>query len=289
RAEAEREAAYRKAETSRLAGMAEVATGVLHNVGNVLNSVNVSATLVVEQVRNSKAAFVPKLATMLQEHSADLGHFLTADPKGRVIPRYLAALGEDLLAERQSVASELQQLSKNIEHIRDIVAMQQSYAKVSGVAQNVGLHELVDDALRMNAGALTRHEIEVVRDYRDQPTVTVDRHKVMQILVNLIRNAKYACDDSGRSEKIMTLRITREQDRVQVVVSDNGVGIPAENLTRIFAHGFTTRETGHGFGLHSGALVAKELGGALTVQSDGPGLGASFTLELPLVAGKVAA
>ena len=63
---------------------------------------------------------------------------------------------------------------------------------------------------------------------------------------------------------------------------DNGIGIPADNLTRIFGHGFTTRKEGHGFGLHSGALAAKELGGALTVESDGPGKGATFTLEFPI-------
>jgi signal transduction histidine kinase len=96
-----------------------------------------------------------------------------------------------------------------------------------------------------------------------------------------VRNATFACDETGRPDQRITVRIAGDPSRVRISVSDNGVGIPAENLTRIFSHGFTTKQDGHGFGLHSGALAAKELGGSLSVQSDGPGHGATFTLELP--------
>lgn len=269
-------------EVSRQAGMAEVATGVLHNVGNVLNSVNVSANIVVEEVRRSKMDYLSKIGAMLKEHRADLPAFLTEDPKGSQIPDYLPNLAADLVAEQKTIAEELDRLQKNIDHIKEIVSMQQSYAKIFGVAESVAISELVEDALRMNAGALARHEVRVIRDYRDNPTMTVEKHKVLQILVNLIRNAKYACDESHSSEKQIILRVTAETDLVRIAVIDNGVGIPPENLTRIFALGFTTRKDGHGFGLHSGALAAKELGGSLAVHSDGPGQGASFTIELPL-------
>ena len=160
--------------------------------------------------------------------------------------------------------------------------MQQSFAKVSGVAETLALTDLVEDALRINASALSRHQVELVRDYQFKPTLTIDRHKLMQILVNLIRNSKYACDDSGGTDKKIIMRITRREQWVRIAVIDNGIGIPAENLTRIFAHGFTTRKDGHGFGLHSGALVAKELGGCLIAESDGHNRGATFTIELPL-------
>jgi PAS domain S-box-containing protein len=266
---------------SRQAGMAEVATGVLHNVGNVLNSVNVSATLVMDRVRESKSANLPKLAAMLHAHDGDLANFLTSDPKGRRIPAYLTTLAGEIAAERETVNEELGHLRKNIEHIKDIVAMQQSYAKVSGVLEEVAVSELVEDSLRMNASALARHGLEIVREYGRELIMTVDRHKVLQVLVNLLRNAKYACDDSGRSDKQVTVRVTHHEHRVRIAVIDNGVGIAPENLTRIFAHGFTTRKEGHGFGLHSGALAAKELGGSLSVHSDGLGRGAAFTLELP--------
>lgn len=281
-AEAERSRLHRQLlETSRQAGMAEVATGVLHNVGNVLNSVNVSATLVTERVRESKVASLQKLSALLQAHTDDLAGYLGGDPKGRMIPGYLASLATALVEEQAAIAEELGYLRKNIEHIKDIVAMQQSYAKVSGIAESVAATDLVEDAIRMNASALSRHEIEVIRDYQAEPTFTVEQHKVLQILVNLIRNAKYACDESGRTDKQLTLRVTETDDQIRISVIDNGVGIAPENLARIFSHGFTTRKDGHGFGLHSGALAARELGGSLQATSPGPGLGAMFVLTLP--------
>jgi C4-dicarboxylate-specific signal transduction histidine kinase len=139
----------------------------------------------------------------------------------------------------------------------------------------------------MNAAALARHNVQVVREYPAEAIeCQVERHKVLQILVNLIRNAQFACDDSGRRDKRLILKVLAGNGRAQIAVQDNGVGIPAENMTRIFNHGFTTREQGHGFGLHSGALAAKELGGSLAAHSDGPGTGATFVLDLPLQASR---
>lgn len=283
-AEEEMEALHKKLlETSRQAGMAEVATGVLHNVGNVLNSVNVSATLVCDRVRQSKTASLAKIAALLREHAMDLGDFLANDPKGQMVPGYLASLAEHLSGEQADMLKELGTLTKNIEHIKDIVAMQQSYAKVSGVVENMPMADLIEDALRMNAAGLTRHGIEVVREFEEVPLVAVDKHKVLQILVNLMHNAKYAMEDGKCDHKRLVLGIgINSHNRVKITVKDNGIGIKPENLTRIFSHGFTTRKNGHGFGLHSGALAAKEMGGNLTAHSDGPGTGATFDLELPL-------
>jgi signal transduction histidine kinase len=282
RAEAEVAEMHRQLlETSRQAGMAEVATGVLHNVGNVLNSVNVASTLLSDNLKKSKAPNLSKAVALMREHATNLGVFMTSDPKGTQLPGYLAQLGEHLVSEQTAALKELAGLQKNIEHIKDIVAMQQSYAKVSGVTETLMVTDLVEDALRMNASALERHEVQVVREYADLPPITVDKHKILQILVNLIRNAKYACDDSGRPDRQMKVRISNHNERIQISVIDNGVGIPQENLLRIFNHGFTTRKEGHGFGLHSGALAAKEMGGTLSVHSDGPGTGATFTIELP--------
>ncbi len=283
RAEEQLERANRKlVETSRAAGMAEVATGVLHNVGNVLNSVNVSATLVGDTVRNSKAVNLRKLGTLLAEHRDNLADFIANDPRGRVVQPYLATLADDLDRERTSVLGELEHLRKNIDHIKDIVSMQQAYAKTSGLVEAVSVPDLIEDAIRMNAGSLARHEVSLVRHYEARPVATVDKHKVLQILVNVIRNAKYACDEAGRADKRIEVRVTRTEDSVTIAVADNGVGIPAENLTRIFNHGFTTRANGHGFGLHSGALAAKQMGGSLEARSEGPGRGATFILTLPI-------
>jgi len=281
-AEAKVEETHRQLlETSRLAGMAEIATNVLHNIGNVLNSVNVSASLVVDNMKKCKIANLAKVAAMLREHEHDLGTFITGDAKGRQLPAYLGQLSEQLLADQKTAVRELDLLVKNIEHIKDVVSMQQNYARVSGVKEIINVRELVEDGLRMNAGALARHRVEVIREFGDVPPINIDKHRVLQILVNLIRNAKYACDESGRAGRRLTVRVANGEGRIKITVADNGVGIPPENLTRIFNHGFTTRKDGHGFGLHSGALAAKEMGGSLAVHSDGIGRGATFTLELP--------
>jgi len=268
---------------SRLAGMAEVATSVLHNVGNVLNSVNVSVTLLSDQVRESKLVNLSRAAALIRQHANDLGNFITHDPKGQQLPLYLEQLADLLIHERSSLLQELESLRKNVDHIKDIVVMQQSYAQVAGVKETVKLVELVEDALRMNVGALGRHEVQVLREFDPGSPleITVEKHKVLQILINVIRNAKYACDDSGRSDKRLTVRVSSNAEAVEISVADNGVGIPAENLDRIFNHGFTTRKNGHGFGLHGSALAAQEMGGALRAQSDGLGKGATFTLRLP--------
>jgi signal transduction histidine kinase len=254
---------------------------VLHNVGNVLNSVNVSTSLLTERVRKSKVTDVGRIARLLKEHESDLGDFFSSDPKAQQIPVYLDRLFDHLAAEQSVALEELTELGKHIDHIKQIVAMQQGYAKVAGVTTMEDVLALVEDALRMNEAALERHGVSLVREYHEPlPKITVDRHKVMQILLNLIRNAKYACDEGV--DKLVTVRVIHTGQGIQIAVTDNGVGIPAENLSRIFSHGFTTRKNGHGFGLHSGALAAREMGGELRACSDGPGKGATFVLELPI-------
>jgi PAS domain S-box-containing protein len=272
----------RLVDASRQAGMAEVATGVLHNVGNVLNSVNVSATLLHEQMEKSKLLNLQQATGVLRQHLPELPTYISADPKGKLLPEFIIKVSEAMTSEQTRWREELKGLKKNIEHMKEIVAMQQSYARVSGMIESLEAKDLVEDALQINSAGLTRHGVTVLRIFNTVPKVRVDKHKVMQVLINLIRNAKYALDAAPPGDKKMTLHIgVCGLNRVKITVSDNGVGIPKENLTKIFSHGFTTRKDGHGFGLHSGALAAKELGGSLTADSDGPGKGATFALELP--------
>jgi PAS domain S-box-containing protein len=270
-------------DTSRSAGMADVATGVLHNVGNVLNSVCVSATSVSDRLRRSKVAKLCRATAMLREQNGRLAEFLTTDPKGKLIPEYLSTVADELAGEQNELIAKMTMVGEHIEHIKEIVAMQQGYAKVSGVYENLAAAELVEDALRLNASAFERHHIDLVREFEENtPKICVDRHKFLQILINLLRNAKHALEDVSEHERRMVIQVGMASlDRVRIVVSDNGVGITPEHMTKIFNHGFTTKKDGHGFGLHSGANAAKEMGGSLTARSDGPGKGAEFTLELP--------
>jgi two-component system NtrC family sensor kinase len=273
------------AAAARQAGMAEIATNVLHNVGNVLNSVNISAELVTQKLRTSKALGLGKAVQLMNQHAEDLGDFISRDTKGKLLPGYLNQLVDALAIEQQSMTDELEQLTKSIDHIKEIVAAQQSYAGASSIAETVQIKELIEDALRMNAGILAARQIIVVRDFAETPLLQLDKHRVLLILVNLIKNASSAMDDRPLPCPQITLHSELQHGHTLIVsVIDNGEGIAPENLTRIFAHGFTTRQDGHGFGLHSCVLAAMEMGGSLKAHSDGPGTGATFTLKLAIKA-----
>jgi signal transduction histidine kinase len=269
-------------EMSRMAGMADVAAGVLHNVGNVLNSVNVSTQLVYNAVKSSRVSTFFKVADMLRQHAADLPAFLTEDERGKTVPDFLAKLAEALNSERTSLLKELDALASNISHLCEVVTMQRSLTSFTGIRTTVTLGELIDDAIKINGASLQRHHVEVIHDFNPAILLTTDCHKVLQILINLVSNAKDAVVDAACPAKKITLHAhLPDPNTLQIAVIDNGVGIEPENKTCIFSLGFTTKKNGHGFGLHSSAMAAAELGGALKAHSDGPGKGATFLLTLP--------
>ena len=276
--EAERELV----DAARMAGMAEIATNVLHNVGNVLNSVNISAELVTRKLKNSKTQGLGKAVRMMNEHATDLGQFITEDEKGKLLPRYFNELVDSIANEQVQLIEELAQLTKSIDHIKEIVTTQQTYAGAARLIEPLKVSDLFEDALRMNSGALSRHHVTVIKDYQDSPLIMGDKHRLLLILINLISNAKFAMShvDHPR-EMTLGIRIV-DPTTLHISVKDRGEGIAPENQARIFNHGFTTRKDGHGFGLHSSALTAQQLGGRLTLESEGPGKGAIATLELPI-------
>ena len=280
-------------DASRQAGMAEVASGVLHNVGNVLNSLNVSATLVADKVRTSRVTRLSQVAELLRTHAADWATFTATDEKGRRLPGYLIQLAEHLAAEQAAVLNELDVLVKSVEHVKSIINMQSAaadYARSPALVDEISVADLLDEVLQMNAASFARHHIHVQREYLDVPTVLADKHTVLQVLVNLVRNANQALCQSDQADKRLNVRVARGDpgapgQYLRIEVRDNGVGIPAENLARIWEHGFTTKEDGHGLGLHNSALAAKAIGGSLEVYSAGPGQGATFIFQIPMPVG----
>jgi hypothetical protein len=268
---------------SRQAGMADVATGVLHNVGNVLTSVNVTIHDVLERLRGSRISILHRVVEMLQRERDRLGTFFTDDPNGRRFPEFLAKLDTHLTEENTQLRADVESLVRHFAHIREVIVTQQSASRLFGVAENLPAAQLVEDALKLTADSLRRHEITLVRAVTEVATVKADRHKVLQILVNLLKNAKDAVLSARIENPCITVRVApATSTHVAIVVEDNGVGIAPENLARIFAHGFTTKTDGHGFGLHSCVLAARDMSGDLAVASDGPGRGARFTLTLPV-------
>ena len=198
-----------------------------------------------------------------------------------MLPSYLATLSQQIAAEQEQRLSELSQLTKNIAHIKDIVAMQQNFAKVTGVMENYSARILLDEALQLASSENQRYGVVPKLDCPAHiPEVNVDRHKVVQILVNLLTNACQAMHDQPAKERFVFITVGTAGDVVRISIRDTGCGILMEHITRIFNHGFTTKKTGHGFGLHSAANSAKEMGGQLFAESDGFGHGATFHLDL---------
>jgi C4-dicarboxylate-specific signal transduction histidine kinase len=269
------------ATVSRKAGMAEVANSVLHNVGNVLNSVNVSVSLVTERLRDTPMADLPNAVGLLRANAGNVGAYLTEDPVGRQVPGFLEMLAQHWTAEHSELVSEVDHLQSSIQHIKDIVTRQQSLSGVSGVLEEVHLPKLIDDALAINADALQKLGVVVHREFEHVAWVTCDRIKLTQILVNLIANAEESLAEMAGTERQLTVRTQANADgSIEISVIDNGCGIAPEVQERLFTYGFTTKKDGHGFGLHASALAAQEMGGTLRAHSDGVGGGACFIVTL---------
>ncbi|WPB81577.1 AAA family ATPase [Archangium violaceum] len=269
-------------ETARTAGMAEVAANVLHNVGNVLTSAVINHQVLRQTVDASRAGRLKQATTLLAEHRHALADFLSQHPRGVYLLDYLSVLADELLREQATLREGMDSMGMHIEHIRAIVQVQQNYAGSTLLTEECELSGLVQDALRIFMPALRRHGVTVTQELAALPPVRVDRHKVLQILINLISNAKKAVKVLPEGQRQVHLRLEAMGRMARVLVVDNGAGIAPENRQRLFSQGFTTREGGHGLGLHSSALAARALGGSLGLESEGPGKGATAILELPL-------
>jgi signal transduction histidine kinase len=267
---------------ARHAGMSEIATGVLHNVGNVLNSVNVSATLMRDKTRSSGVRDLKMAMDAVRATAGDLAKFVAEDPRGEHLYPLLLALTDQITEEHASVEDELRRLLEGIDHVKLLIQSQQSYAGHSGLLETTSLPEQVEAALSMTSRSVGDGEIEIVREFENIPKCRVDRHRLLEILVNLLQNARQALQEPDLTERKLILRVRSVgSERAVIEVEDTGVGIPPENIDRIFVHGFTTKQDGHGFGLHASANAATEMGGKLSAHSDGAGKGARFTLEIP--------
>ncbi|ASQ44800.1 ATP-binding protein [Legionella clemsonensis] len=273
--------------TARRAGMADIATSILHNVGNVLNSANVSLDMIKEYSSHSHLQDLTRVSLMLKDHTNNLASYLTTDDKGKLLPDYLLALIKKIDQEQETIAHEMSCLRNQLDHIKDVVAMQKSLSGISGILEKFSAQEIINSAISMCNISLKKRGIKIKQEMKEDIFIITDKAKLLQILINLIQNAIDALntfDDVPRINKLIhfTVKEHPEADNVSISVRDNGIGIAQEHKDKIFTFGFTTKSQGHGFGLHTSALAAKELGGDLQVKSEGIGYGAEFILTLPL-------
>ena len=260
-------------------GMAELASGVLHNVGNLLNGVKVTSQLLRQRFRESRVGSLQMALGLMAEHREDLGRFFESDPKGRDLAEYLVAVGRALEQERSLGLAEVDELAEGVQQVELVVAAQQRYSGVEGANEQVQLAEIVDDSLR-----LVRHEIEgadvtVVREDSELAPIRVDRTRLVQVLVNLIKNAVEACSSVDGTIRV-SVHAGEGGDQV-IEVSDNGVGMGEEELGKVFGYRYSTKGGGRGLGLHVSALHVAAMGGRITAHSDGPQAGATLSIVLP--------
>ena len=270
--------------SARRAGMADIATSILHNAGNVLNSAGVSIDIVREVTNSANIKKLFDISNLLKEHPDDMPNYLSQDPKGKIIPKYLITLSEYIEKDYQTLKNEIGNLEKSIQHVKDIVAAQNDISGTGGLVEKVLPSNVIDTAIQMTSNAKGSSEVEIIKNYVWNSNIFIDKSKLIQILVNLIVNAKDAllADTSNHNKKIyISVEEDQQAQAIKIIIKDNGIGIEPENLIKIFSFGFTTKENGHGFGLHSSALSAKEMGGKLIAESDGNEHGAVLTLTLP--------
>jgi two-component system NtrC family sensor kinase len=263
------------------AGMAEIASEVLHNVGNALNTVNTSAQVLGDKLRRSRVSGLGKATNLLAEHKSDLATFFTTDARAAKVVDYLIEISSVCATEQEAMLQELSTLKSRIEHINEVIRLQQSYATHTELLQKLDVTKMLDDAVAMHAELFALYDIQVERQYENIPAVALNKSKMMQVLINLVKNGIESMISAGQPEPKMTLAARIENDKLIVEVSDSGTGIDPANLGSLFRSGFTTKPNGHGFGLHFCANTISSMNGALTARSDGIGKGATFRIELP--------
>jgi signal transduction histidine kinase len=267
-------------ESSHRAGMAEIATGVLHNVGNVLNSLGVATTTLGCKLKALRVEQLQQASAMMIDNRETLAAFLANDERGRHLPDYIKALTARLADEVETARGETATIERLLQHLRDIVSAQQAYAKIGGHLESVDLRELSEAALLVLEPKPA--SVDLVKCYADVPPVITDRHKLLQILVNLIGNARDAVQASDTGPHRIVIRIYRDADHAVISVEDSGVGMSDETISNLWRFGFSTKPKAHGFGLHYSANAAREIGVTITAQSAGPGKGSHFRVQLPL-------
>lgn len=270
-------------EKAHKAGMADLATGVLHNIGNVLNSVNISTTVLVETLEKSKIPKFKQANELLHAHRDNLEEFLLEDHRGMKLLDYYLKLEEPMEEEYEKLKTHCNRLTEKVQLIMEVIDAQQDFAKVGRIKERIQLEQLVEDTLKLQAGSITRHGLTIKKEFEDTDSVIIQKSKLIHILVNLFKNAKEAMKDLEPEDKTVTIRTYQNENYVKLSVADKGTGIKEEDLNKVFNHGFTTKTSGHGFGLHSCANYMTEMGGKIRVKSKGEGKGAEFILVFPKV------
>ncbi|MCG8335434.1 MAG: ATP-binding protein [Proteobacteria bacterium] len=270
-------------EQAHKAGMAEIAADTLHNIGNVLNSVVTSAQVIKDSVNQSPSGNFSKVCQLIEEHADDLPSFFSAKDKGIKAIEYILKLDEAFAESYDEIGSNVDRLASKVDTITQVVVAQQNYAGNKFLIESLDISTILEDALSLVPSLFMEQSIHLEKNLEPVPEIKVPKIKLLHILVNILKNAAQALVDQSFGKKRIMIRLKHTDQRVVLEVTDTGQGIDPENLEKIFNHGFTTKEDGFGFGLHSCANYMAEMNGKISAYSDGPGKGATFRLEFPIL------
>lgn len=260
------------------AGKAEIATGVLHNIGNTLTGVFVNVDALQRTFSRQLLASIQKVGDAVKD-SEDVNQYLTNNTQGKKIPSFVVALGPLLTRERQRMDAALERIEDGISLMKESVRTQQAYANSSFMYQEIDLAKEVDTMIALTISDSKGGGVVIEKRFAPHAPLIAQREKVGHIIANLIKNAFEALSEVPRDRRRITISIFEGAYGTTVLeVSDTGCGIKVEDLTRIFSFGFTTKPDGHGFGLHHCANAMTEMNGKLSVSSPGLGKGATFTM-----------
>jgi len=282
------ESRTRLVDQSYEAGFAELARGVLHNLGNAMTPIAVRLATLYDRLRTAPAEDAEQAVAELQDGAPDSQRRADLEEFLRLGSREMAAT---VRAAREDVAV----ITRQTTVIQTALAEQMRATRNEHVIEPVRLTELLAQSLEI-VPDVCRQRLTIDSDetLRRLGVVRVARTVLRLILQNLIINAADAIRDAGKDKGTLRVsaEIVRDAERQQLHLQcrDDGVGIPAQNLERVFEMGFSTKspETNHGIGLHWCANAIGALGGRIWAASDGPGRGASLHLLVPLAARETA-
>jgi len=263
------------------AGVAEMAVGVLHNIGNAITPAKVGTSILLKNLtesplRNHLATAIAPLKDVLEK--SDL-----AEAEKRRYMSILTLLPDSIKDEYDRTIAEIHKIRDKQEHVESIISLQMKYSHMVGTERKVSLSRMADDAINMLEESLRKRDIHIEKQFGTIPDIRAEESKLLQILVNLIKNAYESMDHitSGRTLWLKTF-VDPEQAYVCLAIRDNGVGFEAAAHEKLFAYGYTSKARGSGFGLHCSLTYLKAHQGKITAHSDGVGQGSEFTIYLPI-------
>jgi DNA-binding LacI/PurR family transcriptional regulator/signal transduction histidine kinase len=273
------DSSYKKlVEHAQREGMADIAADILHNIGNILNSISVSAHMMENSVKSAPFDDLLRANRLLEANMERLEDFIRNDRKGKILMRFYLKLGESMEKLREQLIYNANRLSTKLNSINEIIAAQQNYAGVASQPEELSIAAILEDALKVHAASLDKYRITVERDYRANPRLVVQRAKLFYIFVNLINNARDSMTETPLNERRLSISIYEDGSESCVRISDTGRGIAEGAIDKVFDYGYSVKDERRGFGLHSSSSYMAEMGGVILAESAGIGKGQAFTV-----------